>query len=271
MPELPEVQTTCDGIAPHLQEQLIEDVLVRTPKLRWDIPIDLKEKLYNKKIIAISRRAKYIIIELNLGHLIIHLGMSGHLRVLNESLLPAKHDHIDIILENGKILRYNDPRRFGAFLYTQEPIEHFKLFQKLGPEPLSHEFNDKHLLKTCINKQIPIKTHIMNQATVVGVGNIYASEALFLAKIHPLRQAKHISNEESLALTKAIKKILKEAILQGGTSISDYMNSEGKPGYFAQKLKVYQREGLACFNCNQPIQQLRIGQRSSFFCPTCQK
>lgn len=269
MPELPEVQTTCDGILPYLKHQSIEDVVVRTPKLRWPIPEHLKQKLIHQKIIEVSRRAKYIIIQLTEGYLIIHLGMSGHLRILKETLLPAKHDHIDIILENGHILRYNDPRRFGAFLYTQE-LENFPLFQKLGPEPLSKEFNAHNLQKTCQNKSIAIKNHIMNQHVVVGVGNIYASEALFLAKIHPLRKAQDIKLDELEKLVNAIQNILQEAIRQGGTSISDYMNSEGKPGYFSQKLKVYQREGKPCFSCQTPIQSLRIGQRSSFYCPKCQ-
>ncbi|HBB52906.1 MAG TPA: DNA-formamidopyrimidine glycosylase [Legionellales bacterium] len=269
MPELPEVQTTCDGILPYLKQQTIEEVVVRTPKLRWPIPQNLKQILLHQKILNVSRRAKYIIIHLTQGYLMIHLGMSGHLRILKETLLPAKHDHIDIILENGHILRYNDPRRFGAFLYTED-LEHFPLFQKLGPEPLSEAFNSQYLLESCRNKTVPIKNHIMNQHIVVGVGNIYASEALFLAHIHPLRQAESIQLEELEALVQAIQLILKEAIRQGGTSISDYMNSEGKPGYFSQQLKVYQREGKPCLVCQTPIQSLRIGQRSSFFCPRCQ-
>ena len=271
MPELPEVQTTCDGIAPHIIHQMITDVVIRTPKLRWDIPVDLKDKLWHQNIIKVSRRAKYIIIELNSGYLVIHLGMSGHLRVLKQSLLPAKHDHIDIIFENGTILRYNDPRRFGAFLFTPHPIDEFKIFQKLGPEPLSEAFDAQYLLRRCQNRGVPIKTHIMNQNVVVGVGNIYASEALFLAGIHPLRPAQRLKKHELELLIHSIKFILKEAIKQGGTSISDYMNSEGKPGYFSQQLKVYQREGLPCFECGAKIVQLRIGQRSSFFCSSCQK
>jgi formamidopyrimidine-DNA glycosylase len=269
MPELPEVETTCNGILPYLKGQMIDDVIIRIPKLRWDIPYYLKEKLKNKKILDVTRRAKYIIIHLNNDYLIIHLGMSGHLRVLKETLLPVKHDHIDIILENGHILRYNDPRRFGSFLYT-ETLECFPLFQKLGPEPLSQDFNAQYLFKTCKNKSIAIKNHIMNQNVVVGVGNIYASEALFLSKIHPLRPAQAIQIDELEKLVKAIQKILKEAIKQGGTSISDYMNSEGKPGYFSQKLQVYQRIDLPCKRCQTPIESLKIGQRSSFFCPHCQ-
>lgn len=270
MPELPEVQTTCNGIQPFIQGQKIIDVVVRTPKLRWDIPIDLREQLTHQTVQSVQRRAKYIIIELETKYLIIHLGMSGHLRILKEYLLPAKHDHIDIAFENGITLRYNDPRRFGAVLITQD-VSKFHLFKNLGPEPLSQEFNWEYLKKSIQNKQIPIKAHLMNQKTVVGVGNIYASEALFLAKIHPLRPPESLTTEEGKKLITAIQTILEKAIQQGGTSIADYMNSEGKPGYFSQQLQVYQRAGLACHICQSPIEQVRIAQRSSFYCPTCQK
>lgn len=270
MPELPEVQTTCNGIKPHILGKKITDVVVRTPKLRWAIPCDLKIKILEQTVKSIHRRAKYIIIELDNIYLIIHLGMSGHLRVLREYRLPVKHDHMDITFENNITLRYHDPRRFGAILITSD-ISNFPLFKNLGPEPLSHDFNWTYLKNTLKNKNIPIKTHIMNQKTVVGVGNIYASEALFQAHIHPLRPAQSITAQEGKQLIQAIQSTLENAILKGGTSISDYMNSEGKPGYFSQELKVYQRQGLPCFQCKTPIEYCRVGQRSSFFCTNCQK
>jgi len=271
MPELPEVETTCNGISPFLTAQTIKDVVVRVNKLRWEIPTDIHKHLSNQQIIKVSRRAKYIIIELLKGHIIMHLGMSGHLRVLREKLPAGKHDHIDLILANGNILRYNDPRRFGAFVYTEESIDQFRLLEKLGPEPISAQFDSNYLLASCKNKRLPIKTHIMNQATVVGVGNIYASEALFTAKINPLRAACSINDTECSDITQAIKDILTAAIEQGGTSFSDYINSDGKPGYFSQQLQVYQRAGLPCKKCNTVIENIRIGQRSSFYCPGCQK
>lgn len=270
MPELPEVQTTCDGIKPHILGKKVTDVVVRTPKLRWAIPHDLKSHLMHQIVKSIHRRAKYIIIELDDIYLIIHLGMSGHLRVLKEYLMPSKHDHVDITFENEITLRYNDPRRFGAILIASD-ISNFPLFKNLGPEPLTQNFNWNALKKSIENKSTPIKTHIMNQKTVVGIGNIYASEALFQARIHPLRPAQSITSQEGQQLIKSIQMILEKAIDQGGTSISDYMNSEGKPGYFSQELQVYQRTCLPCYVCNSPIEQLRIGQRGSFYCPSCQK
>lgn len=270
MPELPEVQTTCDGIRPHILGKKITDVVVRTPKLRWAIPHDLKSHLMHQTVKSIHRRAKYIIITLDNIYLVIHLGMSGHLRVMKEYLLPNKHDHIDITFNHELTLRYHDPRRFGAFLITKD-IASFPLFKNFGPEPLTTDFNWTYLKKSLTNKSIPIKTHIMNQKTVVGVGNIYASEALFQASIHPLRPAQSITPEEGQKLIQAIQSILEKAIVKGGTSIADYINSEGKPGYFSTELQVYQRQGLPCFRCETPIEHCRIGQRGSFFCSNCQK
>ena len=271
MPELPEVETTLQGIKPHIENQVIENIIIRHHQLRWPIPFTLPQELKGKSIHKIIRRGKYLLLCIDDGALIIHLGMSGHLRILTHKTPPKKHDHVDIEFENKKVLRFNDTRRFGAVLWIKKnPDQHF-LLAKLGPEPLTPNFNSEYLWKRARTRKVSIKSFIMDSHIVVGVGNIYAAEALFLAGIHPAKSAKSISLERMEKLVAAIKKILEQAIQKGGTTFRDFVNSEGKPGYFANKLNVYGRENLNCIKCDTKLLMLRIGQRSTVYCKKCQK
>jgi len=270
MPELPEVETTRCGIAPHVEGQRVSQVIVRQAKLRWPVSPEISQLLPGETINAVKRRAKYLLLETNKGTLIIHLGMSGSLRVVNASTEPEKHEHIDIIFSNDLCLRYKDPRRFGCFLWSNTAIENHKLIQHLGPEPLSNAFDIADFYPKAQKKKVPIKSLIMDGHIVVGVGNIYASEALFQAGIHPKRAANNISKKRLENLVVAIKVILAKAIEQGGTTLKDFVNSEGKPGYFQQTLNVYGRGKQPCQHCQTPIKQIVIAQRSTFYCPKCQ-
>lgn len=270
MPELPEVETTRRGIAPHIEGQQVTQVIVRQGKLRWPVSPEITTQLPGQIINNVKRRAKYLLIETDLGTLIIHLGMSGSLRVIDPSIEPEKHEHIDIIFNNGLCLRYKDPRRFGSFLWSSLPVHQHKLIQHLGPEPLSDAFDIDDFYAKAKNKKTPIKSFIMDGQVVVGVGNIYASEALFRSGIHPKRAASNISKARLTKLLSAIKVILAQAIEQGGTTLKDFVNSEGKPGYFQQTLNVYGRSKQACSICETPIKQVVIAQRSTFYCPHCQ-
>lgn len=270
MPELPEVETTCRGILPHIIKRNITKVTIRQKRLRWEIPVRLlQQQLLAQPILGVSRRAKYILIELPTGVLIIHLGMSGTLRITSESSILQPHDHFVCTLNNGKSLRLNDPRRFGCVLWAKKP-EELTIFQRLGPEPLSTEFNANYLHNKARKRQIAIKNFIMNNHIVVGVGNIYASESLFLAQIHPEMSAAKLTLEEADKLCRAIRKVLKAAIKAGGTTLKDFYNSEGKPGYFSTQLKVYGKTGEPCEVCERPIFSTIIGQRTSYFCGYCQ-
>lgn len=270
MPELPEVETTKQGIKPHLDGQTILKIIVRNHKLRLPIPDNINELCAGKKITCISRRAKYILIHLSEGCLLIHLGMSGHLRVVPETSKAEKHDHIDMLLSNGLTLRYRDPRRFGLFIYIAEnPYQHH-LLSHLGPEPLSEEFNHEYLHQRAKNKNTPIKSLIMNNEIVVGVGNIYATESLFLTGIYPKTQAKTIDYNTLILLTKHIKQTLKSAIAAGGTTLKDFYTFDGKPGYFSISLQVYGRKKQPCLQCSTPIESIVIAGRHSAFCPQCQ-
>jgi formamidopyrimidine-DNA glycosylase len=271
MPELPEVETTLRGIEKHIIGETVRKVVVRTDKLRWPIPVNLNSSLKGRSINSAERRAKYIFLNSDKGSLIVHLGMTGSLRVIDTNTPLQKHEHIDIQLTNGQVLRYKDPRKFGAFLWTSENPHEHKLIKKLGPEPLSNEFNADYLIDTCRKRKAAIKAHIMNQNIVVGIGNIYASEALYKAGIHPTKAAHRVSKEKLKLLVKTSKQTLKAAIKQGGTTLQDYINPDGAPGYFAIKLKVYGREGEPCTNCAKPIKAKVIGQRNSFYCTNCQK
>jgi len=271
MPELPEVETTRCGITPHIKGQKISQVIIRHFKLRWPIPNDLASILADQTIHDIKRRAKYLLFECDSGTLIIHLGMSGHLQIVRESDSIAKHSHLDIQLENGAILRFTDPRRFGAVLWTSEPIEDHSLLNHLGPEPLSDSFSADYLYKITRNRRTTIKTFIMNGQHVVGVGNIYANEALFLAGIHPKTLAGKISKSKANNLVKVIKEVLAKAIKAGGTTLKDFKKSDGKPGYFAQQLHVYGREDEACTLCGTTIKHFKEAQRATYYCPKCQK
>ncbi len=271
MPELPEVETTRRGIEPHCLGQLIDKVTVRNRNLRWPVPANLDEKLRQAKIVSVQRRAKYIILQTSQGSVLIHLGMSGSLRVVDSALLPEKHDHLDLVLSSGKCLRLRDPRRFGSVLWAgKQPLRH-KLLKELGPEPLSEEFNGDYLHSRCLKRQQAIKTFIMDSHIVVGVGNIYASESLFRSGIHPQRAAGRIARHRCDKLASIIKQVLGEAIEKGGTTLRDFVNSEGSPGYFAQRLTVYDRAGEQCYVCGNSIRQITLGQRSTYYCSNCQR
>ncbi len=272
MPELPEVETTKKGIQPYLANTTITGVIIRQFSLRWPIANDLADVLTNQIINRVSRRAKYLLIEFDKGTLMIHLGMSGSLRILDklEQGILGKHDHIDIELSNGYILRYNDPRRFGSVLWTSDPISQHKLIAHLGPEPLLKEFNAEYLQRQAQLKRCSVKTLIMNGKVVVGVGNIYANESLFLANIHPRIPAQSMSISQSVKLTEQIKSVLERAIKSGGTTLKDFTNSDGKPGYFAQHLNIYGRKGEDCFICKSRIQHYKESQRATYYCPLCQ-
>lgn len=271
MPELPEVETTRSGIEPHIKNQKIKQVVIRQPKLRWPIPISLAEDLTEHRINEVIRRGKYLLLKSKPGTVIIHLGMSGSLRILKEPTLVGKHDHVDFELGSGDILRYTDPRRFGCILWeVNDPLQH-PLLSKLGPEPLLEEFDSKHLHSRSRKRKAPIKTFIMDSHVVVGVGNIYANEALFMAGISPKRAAGGISKARYEKLVLAIKKVLAKAIQVGGTTLKDFTNSNGEPGYFKQSLQVYGRGGFPCNKCKKVLTEVRIGQRTTVYCSACQK
>ncbi len=271
MPELPEVETTCTGISIHLLNKTVAKVIIRQPKLRWPIPVRLKKELPNNKIISVERRAKYILISTIAGTLIIHLGMSGSLRMVKASTPFGKHDHFDLVLKNGQCLRLHDPRRFGAVLWTKKPALEHKLLYKLGPEPLTENFTAETIFKQSRRRKVSIKQFIMNAHIVVGVGNIYASEALFLAGIHPRKATGSISLPRFEKLVKSIKQVLAAAIKQGGTTLKDFTQSDGKPGYFQQQLNVYGRKNEPCRVCEKPINHCVLGQRATYYCTQCQK
>ena len=272
MPELPEVETVLYGLKPHLEGAVIQDVIVREQQLRWPIPDDLKTRLTHQTIGILSRRAKYLIIPMPSGSLIVHLGMSGSLRIVTKATALKRHDHVDIIFSDTHLLRYNDPRRFGAILWndTSDACAH-PLLQSLGPEPLESHFTAGYLKQAAMNRRIAIKSLIMNNRVVVGIGNIYAAEALFLAKIHPTTPAGALTETDCRRLVEAIQQVLCQAIRQGGTSLKDFVNSEGKPGYFANELQVYGRAKLPCTQCKTPLQSITLGQRGTVFCANCQK
>lgn len=271
MPELPEVETTRRGIAPSVADRVIERVIVREPRLRWRVPRDLPKLAAGQRVRELRRRAKYLIFDLERGSMILHLGMSGSLRVMHSETPSILHDHVDIVLDSGLCLRFNDPRRFGSLLWTaDDPLAH-PLLRSLAPEPLSEEFDGAYLAKAARGRRVAIKQMIMNSQVVVGVGNIYASEALFRAGIRPRRAAGRVTRSELDALAKSIKAVLSDAIREGGTTLRDYVNPEGMPGYFRQRLYVYERGGEPCRICKTPIRQFVQGQRSTYFCQGCQK
>lgn len=271
MPELPEVETSVRGVSPYLTGQTIEQIIVRQPQLRWKVSDELLQ-MAGAKIVSVDRRAKYLIIRTDKGDILVHLGMSGSLGILNKQTENAvgKHDHVDLITTNGTILRYNDPRKFGAWLWAEKAETH-DLLSKLGPEPLSDSFTAEYLYQQSRNKTVAVKNFIMNNAVVVGVGNIYACESLFFAGIHPELATQNLKLKQCERLVRVIKEVLTKAIIQGGTTLKDFIQPDGKPGYFAQVLQVYGRKGEECNDCGATIQTKVIGQRNSFFCPKCQK
>ena len=270
MPELPEVETTRSGIEPHIAQQTVTSVLVRQAKLRWPIPAALAIDLPGQIVQQVRRRGKYLLLKTEIGTLIIHLGMSGSLRILNDNSPPKKHDHVDIQFSSGAILRYTDPRRFGCLLWERGDIWAHPLLAKLGPEPLTAEFETKYLFKLSRRRKAPVKLFIMDSHAVVGVGNIYANEALFMAGINPNRMAGSISKKRYAALVAAIKTVLANAIEVGGTTLRDFTGSSGNPGYFKQSLRVYGRGEMPCNLCGTTLKEIRLGQRTTVFCPKCQ-
>lgn len=270
MPELPEVETTRRGIAPHLEGRNIKGLTVRQPQLRWLVSASLKRILPGQTIHAVERRAKYLLLRLDTGTLILHLGMSGSLRILPADTPAGPHDHLDILFD-GQCLRLRDPRRFGAVLWTRANPARHKLIQHLGPEPLSDPFDGDYLYRKSRRRHGPVKNLIMDGKVVVGVGNIYASEALYRAGIHPARPCNRISLARYRRLAEEVKQVLREAIEQGGTTLRDFQQEDGRPGYFAQQLQVYGHEGKPCPSCEGPIRKKIIGQRSSYYCGRCQR
>lgn len=270
MPELPEVETTLRGIEPLIQQQRITDFILRQPKLRFPVPSDLGEQIVGRRVLGCERRAKYLLLHLENGSLILHLGMSGSLRVW-QSALPAagKHDHFDLVFANHAVLRFHDPRRFGSLLWQKAGDTHAVL-KSLGVEPLSAGFSADYLHKALSRRQVPIKTALMDNKIVVGVGNIYANEALFRSFIHPERAAKSLSLAECLTLVATVRAVLLRAIEVGGSTLRDFVDSHGNSGYFQQEYAVYGREGLPCKRCQTTIERVVLAQRSTFFCPRCQ-
>ena len=270
MPELPEVETSRRGIAPWVLNQQVCGVIVRERRLRWPVPRDIERVLPGQVIRSLRRRAKYLLFETSAGTAMLHLGMSGSLRIIDVDEPAGKHDHVDIQFNNGKALRFRDPRRFGCLLWSRKPLEH-PLLRSLGPEPLSGEFEGDYLWQKARGRRVSIKQFIMNGSVVVGVGNIYASEALFNARIHPKRRADRISAKRMTQLTDAIKTVLQNAIEAGGTTLQDFHGADGKPGYFQQKLEVYGRDGEPCRRCKRLLSVVVLGQRSTFYCKNCQR
>lgn len=270
MPELPEVETTLRGIKPYLLGQDIRELRVRERRLRYPIPEDTEKVLAGQRIQAVNRRGKYLLVKLGYGNLIIHLGMSGSIRIVPSTSAPNRHDHLDLVMAEGLSLRYRDPRRFGLFLWTPDPVEHHPLVRNLGPEPLGNGFNGAYLHELSRGRSTPVKNFIMDSKVVVGVGNIYANEALFLARLNPNLPADSLSHPICQTLAEAIRLVLNAAIEAGGTSLRDFVREDGNPGYFTPNLKIYGRHGKPCCNCGTVILRVKIGQRSSFFCPKCQ-
>ncbi len=269
MPELPEVETTRRGIAPHVEGRKVQAVVIRNRRLRWPIPGQLTKTLPGQMVHSVQRRAKYLLLRMDQGTLILHLGMSGSLRIVSKNTAPQPHDHFDLVFSK-EILRLRDPRRFGAVLWTRQAPEKHPLLKHLGPEPLDEGFDGDYLHRLAQRRRGAVKNLIMDGKVVVGVGNIYANESLFLAGIHPGRASNRISLQRYRELVDRIKAVLQAAIEQGGTTLRDFRQEDGQPGYFAQQLLVYGKEGEPCPNCGHAIRQQRIGQRSAFYCPRCQ-
>ena len=269
MPELPEVEVTRRGIAPQLAGRVISAVTVREPRLRWPVPKEV-HGLAGRKVAAVRRRGKYLLFDCGDGHLIVHLGMSGSLRVLPRGTPAQKHDHFDLVL-GDRMLRLRDPRRFGAVLWTSADVECHPLLQHLGVEPLSRALHPQRLHQLTRGHRAPIKQFLMDGRRIVGVGNIYANESLFRARISPRRPANRLSLLQCEKLSKEIKRTLQAAIRAGGSSLRDFVGADGNAGYFQQRYWVYDRQGEACRRCGTPIRKITQAQRSTYFCPTCQR
>lgn len=271
MPELPEVETTCNGIRPHIQHKTITNVIVREAQLRWLIPADFADIISGLTINDVTRRGKYCLLNTATGSIILHLGMSGNLRIVNVNTPVTRHDHVDFIFNDETVLRFNDPRKFGAVLWAQGEVLEHKLLKNLGIEPLESDFDGHYLYQRANKRRKAIKTFIMDGNIVVGVGNIYASESLFIAGILPTRAAGNVTLAEYEKLSAAIQNVLQRAIEQGGTTLKDFVNEQGKAGYFSQSLRVYGRAGQACYQCQKPVEKITLAQRASYFCAGCQQ
>jgi len=271
MPELPEVETTRRGLAPHLLGQRITAVEIRDHRLRWPVPLGLPGVLAGQTVRAVDRRAKYLLLRCDAGTLMVHLGMSGSLRLVNAAARPGKHEHWDIVLADGGVLRYRDPRRFGSLHWIVGEAADHPLLRELGPEPLSSDFTGERLYALSRRRRVPVKVFLMDSRVVVGVGNIYASEALYRAGIRPDRPAGRVALRRYDRLADAVRAVLQDALACGGTTLRDFVGGEGRPGYFKQDLQVYGRAGQQCRNCGNIVLMCRLGQRASYFCGTCQR
>ena len=270
MPELPEVETTRRGVAPHVVGRRITRLVIYDGRLRWPVPATIRKNVENHRIDAVDRRSKYLLFRIGAGSLLIHLGMTGSLRLFTHAPARRPHDHIDIELDDGTLLRYHDPRRFGAMLWVPDEARH-PLLARLGPEPFEDGFSADYLFGKTRGRRASIKVTLMDNHVVVGVGNIYANEALFRAGIRPSSAAGRISRPRIARLVAAVRDVLTEAIAKGGSTLRDFVDSSGEPGTFQLDYFVYQREGLPCRVCGTPIRAARLGQRSSFYCPRCQR
>jgi formamidopyrimidine-DNA glycosylase len=271
LPELPEVETTRRGLAPYVRRRRIASLSVYEPRLRWRVARDLPRRVAGQRIVRVGRRAKYLLLGLESGTLLLHLGMSGNLRAVPAATPRLTHDHFDLVLDSGLALRFNDPRRFGSLLYTSgDPNEH-PLLARLGPEPFSAAFDADYLYRITRGRRVAIKQLLMNSQLVVGVGNIYASEALFRARLRPGRAASTLTRADAGRLVRGVRAVLRQALSEGGTTLRDYLGADGAPGYFRQRLYVYERRGQPCRRCGTPVRAMTQGQRSTYYCPSCQK
>ena len=270
MPELPEVETSRRGIEPYLVGERIRKIIIREKRLRWPVRADVVKQLTDQTVTTVSRRAKYLLINTGNGSGMIHLGMSGSVFIVDRGTPASVHEHFDFDLASGKTLRYRDPRRFGSLHWTRDPAKH-KLIRSLGPEPLGDSFSGDYLWQRSRGRRVNIKQFIMNANIVVGVGNIYASEALFLAGINPHRAAGRVSLQRYELLADVIRQVLQQAIDAGGTTLRDFYGGDGEAGYFQQELSVYGRDDEPCKQCKRPISVVVLGQRSTFYCKNCQR
>jgi formamidopyrimidine-DNA glycosylase len=271
VPELPEVETTRRGLAPHVRGRRIEALKLYQRRLRWPVAAGLPRELRGQRILGVGRRGKYLLLTLESGTLLLHLGMSGNLRIVPARTPRVPHDHFDLVLDSGSALRFNDPRRFGSLIYTRgDPLAH-PLLANLAPEPFDRAFDAHYLWRLTRGRRLAVKQLLMNSRLVVGVGNIYASEALFRGRIRPRRPARSLSRAEAARLVRAVRAVLAQAIRAGGTTLRDYLGADGSPGYFRQRLYVYERAGLPCRRCGTKVRAITQGQRSTYYCPACQK
>jgi len=271
MPELPEVVVTLRGVSPHILGKRVASVVVREPRLRWPVPSDLADTLAGQPLLESRQRGKYMLFRFPGGHLMIHLGMSGNLRIVGEGAPLGKHDHVDMVFADGTVLRYTDPRRFGTIQWLTMPPQQHPLLAHLGPEPFEEAFCGDYLHRLSRGRKVPVKQFLMDSKVVVGVGNIYANEALFLSGIRPTIAAGRLSRARYGVLAEEVRKVLAGAIEQGGTTLRDFVGGDGKPGYFKQRLFVYGRGGESCLQCGAALREIRQGQRATVYCRLCQR